>query len=63
MIRLQQTSEAFLHQHPTFPSLEDRIGIWRHILRETLVTSLRVVMRQKLTQCVFHLPLIEEDQP
>ena len=62
MIRLQQTSEAFLHHHPAFSSKEDRIGIRRHILRKALVTSLRVVMRQKLTQSVFHLPLIEEDQ-
>ena len=62
MIRLQQTSEAFLHQHPTFPSLEDRIGIRRDVIRETLVTSLRVGMRQKLTQGIFHLSLIEEDQ-
>ncbi|MEN9359936.1 MAG: hypothetical protein RL095_1471 [Verrucomicrobiota bacterium] len=62
MIRLQQTSEAFLHQHPAFPSQEDRIRIRRDLIRETLVTSLRVVKRQKLTQGVFHLPLIEEDQ-
>jgi hypothetical protein len=34
----------------------------RRILQETLVTSLRVVVRQKLAECVFHLPLIEEDQ-
>ena len=50
MIRLQQTSEAFLHHHPAFPSQEDRIGIRRHLLRETLVTSLRMVVRQKLSQ-------------
>ncbi len=50
MIRLQQTSEAFLHQHPAVPSIEDRIGIRRDVIRETLVTSLRVVMRQKLSQ-------------
>ena len=63
MIRHQQTSEAFLHQYPAFPSLEDLIRIRRHILREALVTSLRVVVRQKLAQGVFHLSLIEEDQP
>ena len=62
MIRLQQTSEAFLHHHPAFPSIEDRIGIRRHILRKTLVTSLRMLVRQKLAECVFHLPLNEEDQ-
>ena len=50
MIRLQQTSEAFLYQHPAFPSLENRIGIRRGILRKTLVTSLRVVGCQKLAE-------------
>jgi hypothetical protein len=63
MIRLQQASEAFLHQHPAFASLKDRIDSGRNILRKTLVAAFRVVMRQELTQGVFHLPLIEEDQP
>ncbi len=62
MIRLQQTSLGFLGDHPAFSSQEDRIGIRRHILRKALVISLHVVMRQKLTQSVFHLSLIEEDQ-
>ena len=62
MIRLQQSSEAFLYHHPAFSSLENRIGIRRHILRKALMTSLRVLVRQKLAQGVFHLPLIEEDQ-
>ena len=62
MIRLQQTSEAFLHHHPAFPSHEDRISRRRHILRKTLVTSLRMLVRQKLTQGVFDLPLIQEEQ-
>ena len=62
MIRLQQTSEAFPHHHSAFSSLEDRIGIRRHILLKALMTSLRVIVRQKLTQGIFHLPLIEEDQ-
>ena len=38
MIRLQQTSEAFLHHHPALAAREDRIGIRRHILRKALVT-------------------------
>jgi hypothetical protein len=62
MIRLQQTSEAFLHHHPAFSSLENRIGIRRDVLRKALMTSLRMIVRQKLAECVFHLPLIEDDQ-
>ena len=63
MIRLKQTSEAFLHDHPAFTTMEDRIGSGRHILRKTLVAAFRVVVRQELAQGVFHLPLIQEDQP
>ena len=63
MIRLQQTSEAFLHDHPAFATLEDRISRRRHILRKTLVAAFRVIVRQELAQRMFHLPLIEEDQP
>ena len=63
MVGLQQTSEAFPTDHATFASLENHIGRRRHILGETLMASFRVVVRQKLAQGVFHLPLIEEDQP
>ena len=63
MIRLQQASEAFLHHHSAFSSLEDRISPRWDILRKTLVTSLRMVVRQKFAQGMFHLPLIQEDQP